>query len=121
MDTSQIDSGIAAHARWKYRLFDAVDTGKSESTVQDTRSDSQCQFGKWLASLTPSERSSEDCQKVTDLHTEFHRAASDVLELALSARKQEAKVAISLGSRFSLISSNLTMAMSAWKAACSGR
>ena len=120
VDTSQIERGIAAHARWKYRLFDAVNTGKSESTVQGTRSDDQCEFGKWLASLPPSERSSEHCTKVTALHAEFHKAASEVLELALSARKEEAEAAIALGSRFSLISSNLTMAMSAWKAAARG-
>jgi hypothetical protein len=120
VDTSQIERGIAAHARWKYRLFDAVNTGKSESTVQGTRSDDQCEFGKWLASLSPSERSSEHCEKVTTLHAEFHKAASEVLELALSARKEEAEAAIALGSSFSLISSNLTMAMSAWKAAAGG-
>ena len=120
VDTSQIDRGILAHAKWKNRLFDAVNTGKSESTVQDTRSDNQCEFGKWLASLPPSEKSSEHFQKVTALHAEFHQAASEVLELALSARKEEAEAAIAVGSRFPLISSNLTMAMSAWKAATRG-
>jgi len=120
LDTSQIDSGIAAHARWKYRLFDAVNTGQSESTVQGARSHDECAFGKWLATLSPSERSSEHCRKVTDLHAEFHRAASEVLELALSSRKEEAEAEIALGSRFSLISSDLTMAMSAWKAATLG-
>jgi len=120
MDTTQIDHGIAAHARWKYRLFDAVNTGKSESTVRDLRSDSRCEFGKWLASLPPSDKSSELCEKVIALHSEFHEAASEVLALALSARKQEAEAAIALGSRFSLVSANLTMAMSAWKTAAGG-
>ncbi|MHC4401265.1 MAG: CZB domain-containing protein [Planctomycetota bacterium] len=119
-DASNIERAIAAHARWKYRLFDAVKTGKSEWTVQGIRSYDQCDFGKWLGSLSPSDRSSEHCKKVTDLHREFHQAASEVLELALSGRKQEAEAAIALGSRFSLVSSNLTMAMSAWKDAVLG-
>jgi hypothetical protein len=120
MDTSQIGRGILDHAKWKNHLFDAVKTGKSESTVQDTRSDNQCEFGKWLASLPPSEKSSEHCQKVKALHAEFHKAASEVLELALSARMEEAEAAIAVGSRFSLISASLTMAMSAWKSATRG-
>ncbi len=32
-DKNPLDPGIAAHARWKYRLFQAVKTGKSEWTV----------------------------------------------------------------------------------------
>ena len=120
MDASHLDRGIAAHARWKYRLFDAVSTGKSEWTVQATRSHETCEFGKWLASLPPSESSSEHCGKVTELHAEFHKAAAEVLEIALSGRRKEAEAAISLGSRFLLISSDLTMAMSAWKEAVGG-
>ncbi|NQT37294.1 MAG: CZB domain-containing protein [Planctomycetes bacterium] len=117
MDASHFDRGIAAHARWKYRLFDAINTGKSEWTVQDIRSHETCEFGKWLASLSPAESSSAQCKKVVDLHAEFHKAAAEVLEIALSGRKQEGEAAISLGSRFSLVSSDLTMAMSAWKEA----
>ncbi len=49
------------------------------------------------------------------LHTEFHTAAADVLELALAGRKQEAEAAIALGSRFMLVSSDMTMTLSAWK------
>ena len=50
----------------------------------------------------------------------FHAFRREVLELALSARKEEAEAAIAVGSRFPLISTNLTMAMSAWKAATRG-
>jgi hypothetical protein len=100
-------------------LFDAVETGSSEWTVESIRSHDRCQFGKWLASLTPAESSSEHCKKVTELHAAFHEAASEVLELALAGRKQEAEASIGLGGRFAVVSSDLTMAMSAWKeAAC---
>jgi methyl-accepting chemotaxis protein len=98
-------------------LFDAVDTGKSEWTVETIRAHDRCQFGQWLASLTPAESSSEHCQKVTELHAQFHQAASEVLELALTGRKQDAEAAIALGSPFAVVSANLTMAMSAWKEA----
>ena len=101
-------------------MFDAVNTGKSEWTVQGIRSHDTCEFGKWLASLPPSESSSQQCKKVAELHAEFHKAAAEVLEIALSGRREEGEAAISLGSRFLLISSDLTMAMSAWKEAAGG-
>jgi hypothetical protein len=119
LDTSKIDHGIAAHARWKYRLMAAIETGKSEWTVSGMRSDDQCEFGKWFLALPLSDRLSEHWRKIKDLHTEFHKTASEVLELALAGRKEEAEAAMSLGSRFASISSDLTMAMTAWKEASS--
>ena len=115
MDKSILEKGIASHARWKYRLFDAINTGKSEWTVQDTRAADQCEFGKMLAALSPADKVSQHYEKVIKLHTEFHMAAADVLELALAGRKQEAEAAIALGSRFMLVSSEMTMTLSAWK------
>ncbi|MBN2293893.1 MAG: CZB domain-containing protein, partial [Pirellulales bacterium] len=112
---SILENGIASHARWKYRLFDAINTGKSEWTVQGVRTADQCEFGMMLLSLSPTEQSSQYYAKVRDLHAEFHQAAADVLELALAGRKQEAEKAIALGSRFTLVSSELTMTLSAWK------
>jgi len=115
IDGSQIDHGIAAHARWKYRLFDAAKTGESEWTLEQIRSYTDCEFGRWLASLSPSERQSEQCKTVVDLHREFHGAASEVLELALRRETDAAQDAIALNSPFSLVSADLTAAMSAWK------
>ena len=57
---------------------------------------------------------SERYSRVKSLHTEFHKAASEVLALALSGKKEEAQVAVSLGSRFTVVSTNLTMALSEW-------
>lgn len=119
-DMKALDRGIAAHAWWKYRLFDAVRTGKSEWTVKKVSAAEDCDFARWLAELSPEDRSSEHFEKVAALHAQFHAAAADVLSLVLSGRSQEAKQAIALGSHFSLISTNLTMAMSAWKDSLTG-
>ncbi len=112
---SQIDHGIASHARWKYRLFDAAKTGESEWTVEQIRSYTDCEFGRWLATLPASELESEQCKAVIDLHREFHAAASQVLDLALQGKTDAANDAVALNSQFSLVSANLTAAMSAWK------
>lgn len=116
-----LDHAIAAHAKWKYHLMDAVSTGRSEWHVNSVRADNACQFGKWLSALPLSEKLSEHCRKVRALHTEFHWLAADVLELALAGRKDEAAAAMALRGRFATVSSSLTMAVLAWKeAAASG-
>ena len=115
IDASQIDHGIAAHARWKYRLFDAVKTGASEWTTDEIRSYTDCEFGRWLATLSESERRSEQCTAVMELHRQFHESASEVLALALRGETAAAQQAVALNSPFSLVSANLTAAMSAWK------
>lgn len=118
--TEALDRAIAAHAKWKYRLMEAIDTGKSQWHVGDVRTDSACEFGKWLLALPLSARLSEHCKKVRGLHAEFHGLAASVLELALAGRKVEATAAMALGSRFAEVSSHLTMAVLAWKEAASG-
>jgi hypothetical protein len=114
-----LEKAIVFHARWKYRLMDAINTGKSEWSVGDVRTDNACEFGKWLLALPLSGRLNENCKKVRTLHAEFHMLAANVLELALAGRKEEATAAMALGSRFSAVSSSLTMAVTAWKEAAS--
>jgi hypothetical protein len=116
-----LDRAIAAHAKWKYRLMAAIDAGKSEWHVDSVRSDDACEFGKWLAALPLSERLSNDFKQVRTLHAEFHVLASNVLELALSGRAGEATATMALGSRFAVVSSQLTMAVLAWKDAAAAR
>jgi hypothetical protein len=110
-----LDRAIAAHAKWKYRLMEAIDSGRSEHRVADVRANDACDFGKWLAALPLSERLSSHYKQVSALHAEFHTLASSVLELALSGRATEATTAMALGSRFAVVSSQLTMAVLAWK------
>lgn len=119
--TEALDRAIAAHAKWKYRLMDAIETGKSEWRAGDVRTDEKCDFGKWLSTLPLSQRLSTHCKSVRALHAEFHALAAEVLDLAVAGRKEEAAAAIALGSRFAVVSSSLTMAVLAWKedpAAC---
>ena len=115
IDSENIVHGIASHARWKYRLRQAIKTGTSEWTVPTVRVDDQCEFGIWLRSAPPAEQRGEHWKTVQTRHGEFHRAAADVLELALSGRRDEAEAAIAPSSRFAEVSKRLTLAMMAWK------
>ena len=114
-DTEHLSHAIAAHGRWKTRLRQAVDTGKSDQTAATVRSDTLCEFGKWFHAVSPQERVTERWKKIRDLHAEFHKEAARVLTLALAGQKAEAEAALALGSHFSKISADLTLALVAWR------
>lgn len=115
--SAEIDKAIAAHGSWKARLRSAIETGKSEFTVEKVRTDNQCDFGKWLYSLPSSELGSEFGKKVKALHAQFHVQAAKVLDLALTSKKKEAEEAMTTTSDFGKTSAELTLAMVAWKKA----
>ena len=58
-DPERIVHAIAAHAKWKFYLRQAIDTGTSEWTVAEVRPDDGCEFGTWLLALPPGSRGAE--------------------------------------------------------------
>ncbi len=102
---------------WKVRLRSAVDTGKSEFTVDKVKVDNQCDFGKWLYSMTNDEKKSEHWIKVRDLHAKFHVEAAKILDNALAGNKDSAAKGLDPSSEFSKLSANLTSAMMSWEKA----
>ena len=64
----ELNKAITAHAIWKTRLSEAIETGKSEWSHDKVREDHLCNFGKWLYSLPDSEKASEYWQEVQKLH-----------------------------------------------------
>ena len=117
-DTENIVHAIAAHAKWKFYLRQAIETGMSEWTVAQVRPDNRCEFGAWLLAL-PSDRDPQHLDEVRRLHAEFHKEAAEVLKLALAGRREEAQAAIVQGSRFAKVSAKLTITMTAWQKALS--
>jgi hypothetical protein len=116
-DPKEIVHAIAAHAKWKFYLRQAIDTGTSEWTVDEVRPDNRCEFGTWLRTLSPDNHDSQNWDEVSRLHAEFHKEAAEVLKLALAGRRKEAEAAIAMGSRFTKVSTKLTISMTAWKKA----
>ena len=114
----EITKAIGAHGMWKQRLRQAIDTGKSEFTIERVRPDNLCDFGKWLYSLPPGDQKSSHWKTVQDLHGKFHAQASHVLGLAVRGHKQEAEHELAAESKFTKISSELTGAMMKWKESC---
>jgi hypothetical protein len=120
-ETEHINRAIAAHAQWKTRLRQAIESGKSEWTPDSVRPDNRCDFGKWLHSVSPKETVTERWKKIKALHAEFHKEAARILALAVASRKAEAEAAIALGSQFSKTSADLTLALVDWRESIGGR
>ncbi|MBL8216887.1 MAG: CZB domain-containing protein [Bryobacterales bacterium] len=114
MNNDELNSAIAAHARWKGRLLTAIEQGKCDVSVADASRDDHCQFGKWLKE-TPGLTREQHYGKVKELHHKFHAEAGNVLSLALAGKKDAAKSSMNVGSPFLNVSSALTYAIVAWR------
>lgn len=110
-----IDTALTAHAQWKKRLQDAVETGQSSFQAEDVRKDNACQFGQWLYALSDADKKSAMVTKVRELHASFHKAAGDILHLALSGKKAEALKALEFGGPYGKATGELVLALQAWK------
>lgn len=114
-DQKQITAALAAHGQWKARLRTAIAEGKCDLTVTIALRDDQCAFGKWLhGEASPELRSSAHYSSCKQLHAEFHRAAGEVLQLALAGKKAEAEAKLASGTPFTGTSMKLTLELSNW-------
>lgn len=111
----QIKRAIGAHGMWKTRLKQAIATGKSEFDPATVARDDACEFGQWLASVDGGHRSDMDWTKVRESHAAFHRAAADVLRLALSGHADQANAAMQPGAPFAEASTACTATMLHWE------
>lgn len=110
----QINLAIGIHGLWKSRIKAAIKTGKSEWKPHFVIPCANCDFGKWLEDLEDTKRT-EEFNKVYTIHSSFHKEAGRVLALAISGQKTLAEVAVAEDSEYQKLTSNLTMAMIAWK------
>ena len=101
---------------WKARLRTAIDTGKSDTNAADAGKDNGCAFGQWLygSTIDATAKGGSDFKEVQKLHAEFHKAAAQVLQLALQGKKTEAEKLLAHGA-FPDVSARLTSAMMHWQ------
>jgi hypothetical protein len=110
-----IDAALAAHAQWKKRLQDAIETGQSTFQPENVRKDNVCQFGQWLFALPDADRQAAMFTKVRELHASFHRTAGEILHLALFGKKAEALKALEFGGPYGKATGDLILALQTWK------
>lgn len=114
-DIHELNKALVAHGLWKLHLRMAISSGKTEFPIETISDDGECDFGKWLngQTLTQKDKSSEEYQTVKDFHTEFHRLAGRIAELAVTGNKSDAEKVL-LGD-FETASVRLTSSMTAWR------
>ena len=110
----KIKKAISAHGAWRDRLSAAIATGKLETPLPNVKADNLCEFGKWLYGEGATLSGSDRYARIKDLHAQFHKAAGDVAELALSGKKSEAGAA--MAGEYAAVSSKLTKEMTDWEA-----
>ena len=117
LDPGEIDKALEAHAAWKVRLHEAIESGKSESTVTIIADDNKCAFGKWLygKSITEEEKATEEYKQIVILHAQFHKVAAKIASLALAGMKTEAMRMMDHGKEYTLASGQLSLALKRWK------
>jgi hypothetical protein len=115
---NQITKAIGAHGFWKKRLMSAIESGQSEFTVDQVAKDDACEFGKWLhgASIPEELTGTADFEACRELHAALHQAAAEVLRLAVSGDRAAARAAIGTDTKFTNLSSALTLRMMQWAA-----
>ena len=120
IEPAKLESAIAAHAKWKFRLREAMQTGKSGWTVESVRPENDCDFGRWLNSLPLADRMSREWKEAKALHARFHQVAADVLQCALEGKGGAAAAAMAPGGSFSEVSTKLVRLLTEWKQRVSG-
>lgn len=112
---SEIRNAIQVHGEWKERLADAIQTGRSQFTVETVCQDDQCRLGRWLYTLSEPTKASHRWRCVQQIHADFHRHAANVLDLALLGNRSAAKAATSYSSGFAQTSARLNAELKAWQ------
>lgn len=115
LDCDQIDHAISNHEIWKIHLKQAIDGGVFETPSSIVRMDNQCEFGKWIYSLSTDAGIDPHYIAVKELHAQFHQSAALILELINGSRKDEARKSLNVGGEFNFISSKLILALIDWK------
>ncbi len=107
---------IAAHGLWKFRLHEAIESGRSRFDPAVVERDDRCPFGQWIhGEGQATHRDDPRFSQVREHHATFHRNAAAVLRLALSGRATEAAELMTPGQPFLTTSFVLVDLIDRWR------
>ena len=113
--TKDLRDALAAHAKWKTHLKNAVESGSSEFSVPTVARDDQCAFGKWLYGPAAAELGgSPHYAACKQAHAQFHASAAEVLGLAVGGQRDEAQKRLGVGQDFARRSAAVASEILAW-------
>ncbi|MCL3860830.1 methyl-accepting chemotaxis protein [Actinotalea sp. K2] len=116
VEVHPLRKAIAAHAAWKKRLREAIDTGRRPEGVDLATAgrDDVCAFGTWLHSGEAARLDAARTATVTKQHATFHRSAGAVLSAAVSGRREEATALMGASDGYTGAASALTDSLVGW-------
>ncbi|HTX17476.1 MAG TPA: CZB domain-containing protein [Bacteroidota bacterium] len=109
-----IEAALTSHGEWKKRLSNAIGTGISDFDPEALRRDKECDFGKWLHALHPSDTVSENYRKVKSLHASLHTVAAETLQLAVIGKREEARKRLAPGGIYARTYNAFDAALHEW-------
>lgn len=113
----EIKKAIATHSLWKSRLGQAIDSGRSQWSVEEIAAADQCELGRWLQSVEATGEYAVRIERLRELHRKFHREAAQVLQLTHGGQNGVAKMAMAAGSPFDRLTNELTRELMLWSQA----
>jgi hypothetical protein len=113
--TNAIRTAIVAHFRWRQRLHEALQHGKTldPGEVGDFH---RCTFGQLLA-YNATLQAHPAYGRIHQLHEAFHREGQRIAELLRSGQQQQAKQALEGNSRYNQLTETLIQALEGMAAA----
>ncbi len=118
-NVERIDEAVSAHTHWFIKLRVAIIEGSSQFKPEIVRTDTNCDFGNWLYGDFPREvAGSHLLAEIRALHSEFHKEAAHILELAIAGKKDEALSLLDDDSKIRKCSADLLNRLSILKSSC---
>jgi Chemoreceptor zinc-binding domain len=115
---SLLYEAMTTHVCCKECLRQAIDTGVCNPPSTVIRSETMCEFGKWLdrSDLSIDILSSPHYLNIRRIHTDFHTAAAEVMELIEIGETEKAKQMILVDGHYSVHANKLRSEFLNWVA-----
>jgi hypothetical protein len=110
------DEAIAAHTRWKIRLFQGIRGHEELPEAAEIARVDLCDMGKWLAAEQARYASSVSHREVLTAHAEFHQRAADVARTLKGGDVAGAEAMLAPGRPYALASDAVIMAIATFRA-----
>ncbi len=110
---TQLTNAIAAHGAWKFKLRMAVNKPGGNDLTQKAGDYHNCDFGRWLGSLSADARAEPEARDTIALHAAFHQSAQRAAQL-INQGKTDAALAM-LDGEVNDVSKKLNAAVAKWK------
>ncbi len=109
------DKAINAHVQWKMKLAAYLTKPDRSLDAAVVGADNSCELGKWIRGDGQTLAKTPDFVKLVADHTQFHKAAGDIIRKADSGQKMTEVVALGAKSDYSAASNAVVASLMTMK------